>query len=252
MTQLWLLLAGAAASVVNAAAGGGTLISFPALLSAGLSPLQANATSAVALQAGLLVSVWAYRDALLPMRVEVRRLLPPCIAGGSLGALLALRLGARVFALVAPALLAAGALLLLLQPAITRLLARRVPLHESPAAFTLGILALAIYGGYFGAGGGILFLAALALLLPRPFDQLNALKVLALPASNGVGALTFVALEVARPTGVVVWSAVPVLALGAFAGGLAGVRLARRLPATALRVLSGVLGLAMAAYIVLQ
>jgi uncharacterized membrane protein YfcA len=237
-----------------AAAGGGTLISFPALLAVGLSPLQANATSSVALQAGLLTSLWAYRDRLDQMRGDVKRLLPPCMAGGALGAVLALALGARIFAAVAPALLALGGVLILVQPFVARLLTRRLerPLHQRPAAFLAGSFALAIYCGYFGAGGGILFLAALALLLPRPFDQLNALKVLALPASNGVGALTFIAVELARPTGVVVWRAAPVLALGAFVGGIAGVRVAKRLPAAALRIISGALGLVMAAYIVLK
>ena len=251
MGHLWLLFAGVAASVVNAAAGGGTLISFPALLAVGLSPLQANATSSVALQAGLLTSLWAYRDRLDHMRGDVKRLLPPCVIGGAIGAVLALWLGARVFAAVAPALLAVGALLILLQPLLGRVFAMK-PAHERPAAFFAGSFVLAVYCGYFGAGGGILFLAALALLLPRPFDQLNALKVLALPASNGVGALTFIALEALHPTGVVVWRSVPTLAIGAFGGGILGVHVAKRLPARALRILSGVLGLAMAAWIVLK
>lgn len=238
-----------AASIFNAAAGGGTLISFPALLAAGLSPLQASATSSVALQAGLLTSLWAYRDWLAKMRGDVLRLLPPCMTGGALGAVLALALGARVFAAVAPALLALGAVLILVQPWI-KLPPR--PAHERPRAFFAVAFVLAMYCGYFGAGGGILFLAALAFLLPRPFDQLNALKVLALPASNGVGALTFIAHEAVRPTGVVVWHAVPALAVGAFAGGILGVRIAKRLPARALRVLSGALGLAMALWIVLK
>jgi len=252
VTHVWLFVAGIAASVFNAAAGGGTLISFPALLAAGLPPLHANATSTVALQAGLVTSAWAYRGPLLEMRADVRRLLPPCIGGGALGAVLALALGAKVFAAVVPALLALGALLLLLQPIVSRFLEKHLALQEHPLAFTLGTFVLAVYGGYFGAGGGILFLAALALLLPRPFDQLNGLKVLALPASNGVGALTFVALELVHPTGVVVWRAVPVLALGALIGGVLGVRLAMRLPALALRIVAAALGLAMAAFFVLK
>jgi len=241
-----MFIAGIGASIVNATAGGGTLISFPALLAAGLLPLHANATSAVALQAGLLTSVWGQRRELSGMRADVLRLLPPCVIGGTLGALLALRLGAKVFAAVVPWLLLAGSLLILLQPWIARLLSRHVSLHEHPLAFQLGSFALALYGGYFGAGGGILFLAALALLLPRPFGELNALKNLAMPASNGIGALTFATIELVRPRGVVVWSAVPLLALGAFAGGIIGVRLARRLPALALRLFAGLFGLAMA------
>jgi len=182
----------------------------------------------------------------------VIRLLPPCVLGGTLGALLALALGARVFAAVVPFLLAAGAILILLQPQISRALARHAALREHPAIFFASAFLLALYGGYFGAGGGIMFLAALALLLPRPFDELNALKNLAMPASNGIGALTYIALEIARPSGVVIWSAVPLLALGAFVGGVGGVRLAKRLPAGALRVISGALGLAMAVYIVVK
>jgi len=252
LSQLWLFIAGVAASVVNAAAGGGTLLSFPALMAAGLSPLQANATSAVALQAGLLTSTLEYRDLLSRMRGDVRRLLPPCIAGGVLGALLALWLGARVFAAVVPFLLAAGALGILLQPLVARVLERHLALQDRPAAFTAGCFLIAIYCGYFGAGGGILFFAALALLLKRPLDEVNALKVLSLPASNGFGALTFIAFEIARPGGVVVWRAVPLLALGALIGGVLGVRLAKRLPALALRLLSGAIGIAMAVYILLK
>jgi uncharacterized membrane protein YfcA len=247
-----MFIAGIAASIVNATAGGGTLISFPALLAAGLLPLHANATSAVALQAGLLTSVWAQRRELAQMRADVLRLLPPCIVGGTLGALLALRLGARVFAAVVPWLLLAGSLLILLQPVIARALARQISLHEHPLALTAGSFVLALYGGYFGAGGGILFLAALALLLPRPFGELNALKNVAMPASNGVGALTFVTLELLHPKGIVVWRAVPLLALGALVGGVVGVRLARRLPAMALRLFAGSFGLAMALYLAIQ
>ncbi|MCA1829858.1 MAG: sulfite exporter TauE/SafE family protein [Myxococcales bacterium] len=251
LNHVWLFLAGIAASVFNAAAGGGTLISFPALLAVGLAPLQANATSSVALQAGLITALWSYRDRLREMRGDVGRLLPPCVTGGAFGAVLALALGARVFAAIAPALLAIGALLILLQPLITRVIAVRQA-QERPTVFFIGAFVLAVYCGYFGAGGGILFLAALALLLPRPFDELNALKVLALPASNGIAAVTFVVLELSHPTGVVVWRSVPMLALGALIGGALGVSLAKRLPARALRIISGALGLAMAAWIVLK
>jgi uncharacterized membrane protein YfcA len=252
LNHAFLFLAGIGASIVNATAGGGTLISFPALLAAGLLPLHANATSAVALQAGLLTSAWAQRRELAGMRADVLRLLPPCVIGGTLGALLALKLGAKVFAAVVPWLLLAGSLLILLQPLFARFLARHVSLHDHPLAFQAASFVLALYGGYFGAGGGILFLAALALLLPRPFGELNALKNLAMPASNGIGALTFAIIELSHPSGIVVWTAVPLLALGAFAGGIIGVRLARRLPALALRLFSGLFGVAMALYLAIH
>ncbi len=252
--QLWLFVAGAAASVVNAAAGGGTMLSFPALLAVGLAPLQANATSTVALQAGLWTSAIAYRGPLRAMGPEVRRMIAPCAVGGALGAALALWLGARVFAAIVPALLVGGALLLFLQPAVKRLLARQSaqPLGDRPVAFEAAVFLLAVYCGYFGAGGGILFLAALGVLLHRPFDELNGLKNFALPASNGVGAITFIVIELSKPTGAVVWRAVPALALGALVGGFVGVRVAQRLPAGALRAVAGAIGVAMAIYIVAQ
>lgn len=246
-TDLWLFAAGLLASSVNAAAGGGTLLSFPALLAAGLSPIAANATSTVGLLCGYLTSLAGYRAHLRQLRGEVIFAVVPSLIGGALGAKLLLVLGPVFFARVVPGLLAGAALLLLAQPLLGMLLRRRAR-FDHPAALFVALFVIALYGGYFGAGAGILFLAAMGLLYGRDLRQVNAIKVFVSLLANVIAAATFVALEISHPTGALAWRAAAPLSLGAIAGGSIGVRVARRLPAAGLRGFSALLGLAMAAY----
>jgi uncharacterized membrane protein YfcA len=248
-TDLWLFFAGALASSVNAAAGGGTLLSFPSLMAAGLSPLSANATSTVGLLPGYLASLAGYRREVSKLRADVVFATIPSLVGGALGAWLLLRLGSAVFAKVVPVLLVVSAGLLLAQPLVSRLLAHR-PAFDHPAAVFGAIFIVAVYGGYFGAGSGILFLAAMGLLYNRDLGEVNAIKVFVSLLANVIAAATFVVLELVRPTGALHFRAAAPLALGALAGGYVGVRVARRLPPTALRGFAAIVGLAIAVYFV--
>lgn len=251
-TDLWLFLAGLLASSVNAAAGGGTLLSFPSLLAAGLSPIAANATSTVGLVPGYLAAMAGYRADLRALRQDAVRAIVPSVAGGALGAWLLLHLGGAVFARVVPALLIVSAALLLANPPIARALERRKARFDSPAAVFAANFVIALYAGYFGAGAGILFLAAMGLLMRRDLQQVNALKVVVSLIANLVAAATLVILEVRHPTGALVFRADLPLALGALAGGYLGVRVVRRLPPAVLRGFAAAVGVAIAIYLVLR
>ena len=262
--DLWLLLAGAVAASVNAAAGGGTLLSFPSLIASGLSPLAANATSTVGLLPGSIASVWAYRKELWALRGEGILILIPALFGGALGAVLLLKLGGKVFERVVPILLLFSAGLLAMQPVLTKMVQKRASLVPAPAAdafaaTTAGlapavavVLFISVYAGYFGAGAGILFLGAMGLLLSRPLGELNALKVLSAAAANGIGAATFILMEWRSPTGALSFrSAIP-LACGAILGGYFGVRVVKKLPAWALRAFASSVGVLIAIWLAVR
>jgi len=240
-----LFSAGFIASVVNAAAGGGTLLSFPALLGAGLSPLAANATSTVGLLTGYLASVAGYREDMKKLRGEVVAAVVPSLLGGILGAWLLLALGSKFFADIVPWLLIGSSLILLAQPAVQRIAKSSTAPKSKPVIF-VGVLLISIYAGYFGAGVGILFLGAMGLLYGRDLGQVNAIKVFVSMLSNVIAAATFVGLEILHPTGALVWRSAAPLAAGALFGGFVGVRVARRLPPAALRGFAAFVGVAIA------
>ncbi len=250
-TDLLLCAAGLVASLVNAAAGGGTLLSFPALLAAGLSPIAANATSTVGLLTGYIASTTEYRQEVARLRGELLATVLPAVAGGAFGAWLLLHLGGDFFARIVPALLIGAALLLLAQPLLARLVSRRAR-TEHRATIIAGIFVISTYGGYFGAGVGILFLAAMGLIYARELSQVNAIKVFVSLIANVIAAVSFVALEIAHPTGALQFRAAAPLAVGAVAGGFLGARFARRLPPAALRAFAACVGLAIAIYFMLR
>ncbi len=266
-TDLWLLFAGTLASSVNAAAGGGTLLSFPALLASGLSPLAANATSTVGLLPGSLASVWAYRKELWALKTEGVLILLPALLGGALGAWALLHFGNGVFVKIVPALLIFAAGVLAAQPWLSKLVQQRAARagtvgskgQDLIAGTTAGlgpavavVLFISVYAGYFGAGAGILFLGAMGLVLSRPLGELNALKVLSALAANGIGAATFVLLEWRHPSGALSFRAALPLAAGAVVGGYGGVHLAKKLPAWALRAFAAGVGLVIAVWIAVR
>ena len=248
----WIFLAGLVAGSVNAAAGGGTLLAFPVLIGiAHLSPLAANATCTVGLLPGIIASTGGYfRELSAELRPEARRQLVPSALGGLLGAWLLLWLGGRVFARVVPWLLVVSAALIAVQPLVSRWLSRHRPQQQGyPSAGVVVPFAVSVYGGYFGAAQGIPFLAAMGLLLPRPIGEINALRILNAMVNNSVAAITFIALEVLHPTGAVDFHAALPLAVGSTLGGWAGVRVARRLPATALRGIAAAVGISIGFYL---
>jgi len=250
-TDLWIFLAGLVAGSVNAAAGGGTLLAFPVLLGVGhLSPLVANITCTVGLLPGIVASTGGYwRELGAHLRRDARRQLLPSALGGILGAWLLLSLGGAIFARVVPWLLLASAILIALQPFLSRWLAQHRPERGYPTASVVVPFLVSVYGGYFGAAQGIPYLAAMGLLLPRPIGELNALRILNAMVNNLLAALTFFALEAIRPTGALQFHAIVPLALGSLAGGWAGVRIVRRMPATALRGFAACVGIAIGLYL---
>lgn len=244
LSELFLLLAaGFAAGGMNALAGGGTFFSFPALLATGLPPVTANATNAVALWPASLAGAWAGRHTLAPIRHYLPVLLLAGVLGGLLGGLLLLAGGDQLFSLLIPWLLLLATALFAASPWLGRLVAR----HRAAKAIkhtptSLGVHGLvSVYGGYFGAGMGILQLAAFS-IEGHPLALANALKNLFSAAIYSVATLTFVV------AGRVSWLELGILLAAATLGGYAGGRLAERLPAGWLRTLVIVVGSAMTLY----
>jgi uncharacterized membrane protein YfcA len=234
--ELWqmALLFGAAliAGGLNAVAGGGSFIAFPALLFVGIPPISANATTAVALWPGNAASVGAYRRELAGQGASLVHFGVLSLIGGLLGAMLLLRTEEAVFAGLIPYLMLGATIVFAIGPWLARL-TRGMALGDGRgvriAVFAL-YLAIAIYGGFFGAGLGILTLAVLALLGGENIHTMNALKTLQATLINGVAVLAFVL------AGVVTWSAALVMVAGAIAGGYGGAALARRLNPQLVRI----------------
>ena len=243
-----LLVAAVAAlvgGVMNSVAGGGTLLTFPALVAAGLSPLAANATSTVALLPAALSSMLGYRGELQGARRWAAALTAPSLVGGGLGALLLLRTSNDTFERVVPWLVLAATALFLLQRPLMRAIRR----HEHPAASPNGeadgpnaaMLALqlgvGVYGGYFGAGVGILTLALLGFMGFVNIHRMNGLKNWSGFCMNAVAAGTFAL------SGIVEWPVAAAMAAGSIAGGYLGARGAQRLPQTFVRAAVAVIGI---------
>jgi uncharacterized membrane protein YfcA len=234
-----LFLAGVAGGIVSVLVSLVSLVTYPALLAAGLSPVAANVTNTVSLTfTGLGAAIGSRRE-LEGQRPMLLRLAVAAAAGGLTGAALLLVLPGRAFELVAPVLIAGASVIVMVQPSLKdgTLFRPRGMRPGTVAAFYL----TAVYTGYFGAAGGILGLVALATIMVRPLTHMIAAKNVLAGVSNGVAAIAFAVF------GPVAWTFVVPLAAGLFVGGLVGPGIARRLPATALRVLIGVCGLLVAA-----
>jgi uncharacterized membrane protein YfcA len=234
-----------AAGMINAVAGGGTLLTFPSLIWAGYSPIIANATSTVALVPGTWSSIWGYRGELedTPRRFFV--LVIPSLIGGILGAALLNRTPPAVFAALVPFLILFATILFLLQGPVQRLLrtgdATQHPITKQWLIATAFYQFLvAIYGGYFGAGIGILMLAALGLMGLNNIHQMNGLKNIFGSSINAVAAVYFIVV------GLVDWPAALLMAAGAIVGGYGAPGLARRLGQKFVRRTVVVIGFAMA------
>ena len=237
-----LLLAGAgfAAGAVNAVGGGGSLISFPALLAAGYPSVTANVTNSVALLPGYLGGSLAYRPELTQQRARIRTLAPTCVLGAAAGAALLLVSPASLFDAIVPWLILAACALLALQPRAAAFAQRRRERTGATWELHAGLFVATVYGGYFGAGLGIVILALLGALLPDDIQRLNALKGLLSLLVAAVSAVGFVLF------GPVAWDAALVVGVACLPGGVAGVHLARRLPAPVLRAVVIAFGVAVA------
>jgi uncharacterized membrane protein YfcA len=221
-----------AAGAINSVAGGGTLVSFPTLVWLGLPGVVANATNTVAIWPGSLAGMAGYRRELRGVDPRMLLLAIPSVVGGLSGALLLAWTPPGVFERVVPFLILFATLLFMAQERLQRWVFADRPEHHSgrwlvgASLFQLGV---ALYGGYFGAGIGILMLAALGILGHTDVHQMNGLKNLFAACINGVAAVYFVAVGMAN------WPYVLVMAVGAIAGGYLCAGLARRLGRTAVR-----------------
>ncbi len=259
--DIFLFVAALLAGALNSVAGGGSFISFPALLVSGIAPIAANATNTCALWPGTIASTVAYRKVFTP---EARKMLPPLlglgIVGGVLGAIVLLHTPQDTFTKLIPWLLLLATLVFLFSGRITAWLRARVQsgaVHAQslgsavaekrtpPLLMAGGLLVellLATYIGYFGAGAGILVLALLALLGMENIHTMNGVKTLLVSLVNGVALLTFIVGHR------VVWPEAAVMIVGAAAGGYFGARVALKMNPLYIRRVVIIIGFGMSAY----
>ena len=237
-------LAAFVAGAINSVAGGGTLVSFPTLIWLGLDSVTANATSTVAIWPGTVGSAWGYRRELQRAEPRFRILIVPSLVGGLTGALLLRWTPAPTFDRMVPYLILFATLLFMTQETVQRLLKTGDPQSRRSARWLTGAilfqLAVGIYGGYFGAGIGILMLAALSILGLKDIHEMNSLKVVFGGSINGIAAAYFVW------AGMVNWTYVLIMAVASIAGGYFGAGMARKLGRTAVRRVVIAIGFGMA------
>jgi uncharacterized membrane protein YfcA len=242
-----LFFAGMLASALNSVAGGGSFLSFPALLVLGIPPVNANTTNTVALWPGSVASVGAYRREFATGWRGLVPLVVVSLFGGILGALLLLRTSQDTFAKLLPFLLAMATLLLAFSPRITRAVrSRNIGSQMSPRASTTLVLALqffiAVYGGFFGGGIGIMMLAIMSLQGMTNIHAMNGVKTLLAVVINGLAVLIFVT------AGTVYWPQCLVLLGGAILGGYGGAYLAQRFDSEQVRRFIIAIGMFMTVY----
>ena len=225
-----IFAAGVAAGTINTIVGSGSLITFPTLLAFGFKPLDANVSNTVGLVPGSLSGALGYRRELVGQRSRAIRLGVASGAGGLTGALLLLAFPGA-FADIVPILIAVALVLVAAGPRLSRALAahRRADAHRSWPLMVL-FYATAIYGGYFGAGMGIIMIALLTIFLPDDIQRLNGLKNVLAALVNGVAGILFICVAPVH------WDVALLIAVGSIVGGQIGARVGRRLPAPALRI----------------
>ena len=227
----FFLIAGAGllAGAMNALAGGGSFVTIPALIAAGVPSVQANASSTVALFPGGLASAWVYRDGLQPLgNVSMRLLLLITLIGGILGAVLLLMTSAQTFDHLLPWLLLIATIVLSFGRQFGEWLRRHV--HIKPAAVLIAQFILGIYGGYFGGAVGIMMMAVWSVLTNRDLKTLNPPRTIMVSTANGIAALTFIIAHA------VYWQQTMIMLVAAIIGGYGGARIARFASPQAVRV----------------
>jgi uncharacterized membrane protein YfcA len=231
--------AGIAAGTINTVVGSGTLITFPVLLAFGYAPVTANVSNTIGLVPGSISGAIGYRRELAGQRSRALRLGACSVLGGITGAVLLLVLPASAFKAVVPAFIAVALVLAVAQPRLNRSLAghvasgaRRVKVLLPVAVYITGV-----YGGYFGAGQGIILLSILGVTLPQSLHDSNALKNVLAGLVNGVAGVYFVF------AAHVEWGPAAIIAVSSILGAQLGARYGRRLPPAALRALIVVVGL---------
>ncbi len=238
-----LVAAGGLAGTVNAIAGGGTFFTFAALTATGISPLAANATSAVAMLAGQVASTLAYRRELAALGTTILPLAAVSAIGGLAGGWLLLHSGGSTFQVLVPWLLLGATLLFAASPWIAAWTRKRPDRAGHRPRAEVGALVIqalvAVYGGYFGAGMGIMMLASLSLVFGDDFHAGNAAKNLLAVLMQGFAVVLFLA------SGIVHWPEAAVVIVSGTAGGWFGVKVARFVPPSAIRAAVVLTGLAL-------
>ncbi len=245
-----LCFAAAAAGLVNSIAGGGTLLTFPALTlvlgPSASAAVIANATSTLAVFPGSLAAAWGYRRELVGMKAWVLPLLLPSLIGGGLGAFLVTQRDPKEFYLLVPWLILLATTLFLLQPVISKWTGIGKP-HEAPApAAKYGIMSfqflIALYGGYFGAGIGILMLSTLALMGISDIHRMNSIKTLLASLINAVALVFFIWCDKVH------WGLAIPMIIASIAGGFMGAVVARRLDKNVIRYVVVAIGITLSGY----
>jgi uncharacterized membrane protein YfcA len=240
-----LFFAAVLGQALNAVAGGGSFVTFPALLLVGVAPIEANATSTIALWPGALSSAWGYRHDFAASRRTVVVLSATSIVGGLIGALLLLHTPEQRFRALIPYLLGFATLLF----AASDVLGNKIRLdtdgrraHGSLTAVAIIQLLVAVYGGYFGGGIGIMMLAAFALMDVGNIHSMNGLKAVLGAVINGAAVVTFIIAKL------VVWQFAVIMIVGSILSGYFSAKIARRIEPKKVRWVVIVVGVAMTAY----
>ena len=242
---VFLFFAAAVGGGINAVAGGGSFVAFPALLFTGVAPVAANATNTLALWIGTTASGGAYRKRLKISRRVMVPLIVTSVVGGIAGAILLIKTPAQTFLHVLPWLMLAATLLFAFGKHLTGKISAGIGRDASTKAVTgasIFELIVSVYGGYFGGGIGIMNLAMLAAMGMTDIHEMNALKVLLGAVINGVAAVMFIAL------GAILWPQAVVMTLGAIIGGYASAHYAQKLPQSWIRGLVIAVGVSMTGY----
>lgn len=224
-----LFVAGIAAGIINAIAGGATLLTFPVMLAAGLPPVTANASNAVAVAPGHLLAALADREKLPAFDRHMMISLGLCLAGGALGAVILLALPDKLFVLPVPALIGFATVLFALSPQISAWLERRDRTASSGRGGHAALLASSVYGGFFGAGLGVILTAVLSISEPNDIRKVKVLKNLLATCVSLAAIVIFIG------RGAVQWPETLLMLSGALIGGYAGGYLVRMLPAAIVR-----------------
>jgi len=235
---------GIVSGIANVVAGAGSLITYPLLVALGIPPLAANVTNDLGIVPGNLSGVVGLRANLSGQGPLLRALVPRAVVGSLIGAAVLLLAPGGAFGWVAPPLLLAASLLTLAQPA----LARRVRAeHGRPPrrAMHAAVDATAVYGGYFGTGIGLIFMATLGVFVDASIRSINAIKTVLQLVSNGIAGLVFAFVAPVH------WTAALALALGTLAGGAIGVQVAKTISPAAMRGVIAVVGIGAAVWLLL-
>jgi len=243
-----IFVAGICAGGMNVIVASGSLVTFPILLLFGYPPLTANVTNNLGMVAGGVSGIYGYRRELKPNRAILLRLAPASVIGSLVGAMLLLALPAEAFQTIVPALIAIGLVMVVIGPAVQRRAARRTralgrdagtPSAASRIVLPIGMALLGIYGGYFGAAQGILFIGLMGMFLNEGIQRLTAIKNVVATLVNAVAAVAFLIFAWEH----IDWPVVALISSGTFIGGYLGAHFGRRLSPVVLRALIIVIGL---------